>query len=82
VHALMTAPLPSGSALSDAWSVFRPDAPHPPTTGVFDRKQWPQGPHCRDYFFVTPDLAARIAEVEVDVETGQSDHQPVVLRLG
>jgi endonuclease/exonuclease/phosphatase family metal-dependent hydrolase len=81
VHALMTAPLPSGSALSDAWSVFRPDAPHPPTTGVFDRKQWPQGPHCRDYFFVTPDLAARIAEVEVDVKTDQSDHQPVVLRL-
>ena len=82
VHALMTAPLPSGSALSDAWSVFRPDAPHPPTTGVFDRRQWPQGPHCRDYVFGTADLAACIAEVEVDVETDQSDHQPVVLRLG
>jgi endonuclease/exonuclease/phosphatase family metal-dependent hydrolase len=81
VHALMTSPLPSGAALHDAWSVFRPDAPHPPTTGIFDRKQWPQGPHARDYFFVTADLAARIAEVEVDVETDQSDHQPVILRL-
>ena len=81
VHALMTAPLPSGPALSDAWSVFAPDAPHPPTTGVFDRRQWPQGPHARDYFFVTPDLAGRIADVEVDVQTDQSDHQPVLLRL-
>jgi endonuclease/exonuclease/phosphatase family metal-dependent hydrolase len=81
VHALMTSPLPSGNALQDAWTAFAPDAPHPPTTGIFDRKQWPQGPHARDYFFVTADVAARIAEVEVDVETDQSDHQPVTLRL-
>jgi endonuclease/exonuclease/phosphatase family metal-dependent hydrolase len=81
VHALMTSPLPSGASLHDAWSVFAPDAPHPPTTGIFDRKQWPQGPHCRDYFFVTADVAARIADVLVDVETDQSDHQPVTLRL-
>jgi endonuclease/exonuclease/phosphatase family metal-dependent hydrolase len=80
-HALMTSPLPSGAALHDAWSVFAPDAPHPPTTGIFDRKQWPQGSHARDYFFVTADVAARILEVGVDVETDQSDHQPVVLRL-
>ena len=81
VHALMTAPLPSGAALQDAWTAFAKGAPHPPTTGIFDRQQWPQGPHCRDYFFVTADVADRIAEVEVDVETDQSDHQPVTLRL-
>jgi endonuclease/exonuclease/phosphatase family metal-dependent hydrolase len=81
VHALMTAPLASGRALQDAWTVFAGHAPHPPTTGVFDRAQWPQGPHCRDYFFVTQDIARRIEEVEVDLETDQSDHQPVILRL-
>jgi endonuclease/exonuclease/phosphatase family metal-dependent hydrolase len=81
VHALMTSPLPSGAALHDAWTAFAQDAPHPPTTGIFDRRQWPQGPHARDYFFVTADVAARIAEVMVDVETDQSDHQPVTLRL-
>ena len=81
VHALMTLPLPSGNALQDAWTAFAQDAPHPPTTGIFDRKQWPQGPHCRDYFFVTAEVAARVGEVEVDVETDQSDHQPVTLRL-
>jgi len=31
---------------------------------------------------IQADLALRIAAVEVDVETDQSDHQPVVLRLG
>jgi endonuclease/exonuclease/phosphatase family metal-dependent hydrolase len=81
VHALTTSPLPSGAALQDAWTAFAQDAPHPPTTGIFDRKQWPQGPHCRDYFFVTADVGARIAGVVVDLETDQSDHQPVILRL-
>lgn len=81
VHAVMTTPLPSGGTLQDAWTQFRPGAPHPPTAGVFDRKQWRQGPHCRDYVFVTEDLAEGIAEVEVDVETDQSDHQPLTLRL-
>lgn len=81
VHALVTSPLPSGDALQDAWTAFAKDAPHPPTTGIFDREQWPQGPHARDYLFVTADVAARTAEVKVDVETDQSDHQPVVLRL-
>jgi endonuclease/exonuclease/phosphatase family metal-dependent hydrolase len=81
VHALMTAPLTTGTVLRNAWSVFRPEVPHPPTTGVFDRRQWSQGPHCRDYFFVTEDLAGRIADIAVNVETDQSDHQPVILRL-
>jgi len=38
------------------------------------------GGHCRDYFAVTPDLAGRIAAIDVDVATDASDHQP--LRLG
>jgi exonuclease III len=48
---------------------------------LFARAQWPQGGHCRDYFAVTPDVAARIASVECELTTGASDHQPVRLVL-
>lgn len=65
--------------LCDAWEVAHPGRAHDPTCGVFDREQWPQGPHCRDFFFVTEDLADRVSGVEVDTETPASDHQPVRL---
>lgn len=75
-------PFPPGiPSLRDAWTTARGPAPHPPTTGVADFKQWPQGPHCRDYIFVTETLADRIAGVNVDVETTASDHQPLALEL-
>lgn len=67
--------------LVDAWREARPGEPHPPTTGVFDRVQWPMGGHCRDYFALTPDLASRIASFEVDLDTDASDHQPLRLEL-
>ncbi|MBM6582910.1 endonuclease/exonuclease/phosphatase family protein [Microvirga sp. BT689] len=65
----------------DAWRVSHGPTPHPPTTGVADFKQWPQGPHCRDYIFVTENLAERVVDVNVDVETTASDHQPLALEL-
>ncbi|MEX2198117.1 MAG: endonuclease/exonuclease/phosphatase family protein [Burkholderiales bacterium] len=65
----------------DAWKHARPGEPHPPTTGLFARDQWPMGGHCRDYFAVTPDVAARIARVECETATDASDHQPVGLVL-
>lgn len=67
--------------LVDAWRSARPGEPHPPTTGLFDRKQWPMGGHCRDYFAVTADVARRIAAIEADLATDASDHQPVKLEL-
>lgn len=67
--------------LLDAWRVSHGDEPHPPSTGLFDRNQWPTGGHCRDYFAVTGDVAARIAAVEMDVATDASDHQPLRLVL-
>jgi endonuclease/exonuclease/phosphatase family metal-dependent hydrolase len=69
------------SPLLDAWRRARPGEPHPPTTGLFDRKQWPMGGHCRDYFAVTADVAARIAALEADLATDASDHQPLRLEL-
>jgi len=68
-------------SLLDAWRSAQPGEPHPPTTGLFDRKQWPMGGHCRDYFAVTPDVVRRIAAIEVDLATDASDHQPLRLVL-
>jgi endonuclease/exonuclease/phosphatase family metal-dependent hydrolase len=67
--------------LLDAWRVAHGAEPHPPSTGLFDRRQWPMGGHCRDYFAVTADVAARIAELEMDGATDASDHQPLRLVL-
>ena len=67
--------------LVDAWRSVRPGEPDPPTTGLFDRVQWPKGGHCRDYFAVTPDVARRIAAIEADLATDASDHQPLRLVL-
>jgi endonuclease/exonuclease/phosphatase family metal-dependent hydrolase len=66
--------------LVDAWSVAHPGQAHAPTTGLHDYP-WPEKPDCYDYFFVTDDLAPRVAGVEVQSETAASDHQPVVLDL-
>ncbi len=79
----MCAPATDGDAdLRDAWTLAHPDREHAPTCGIFDRAQWEEGPHCRDFFFVSADLAARVREVQVDVRTDASDHQPLRLVLG
>jgi endonuclease/exonuclease/phosphatase family metal-dependent hydrolase len=65
----------------DAWKFFRKNEPHPPSTGLFDRVQWSTGGHCRDYFAVTPDVAPRIAALDMDSATDASDHQPLRLAL-
>jgi endonuclease/exonuclease/phosphatase family metal-dependent hydrolase len=39
------------------------------------------GGHCRDYFAVTADVAARVVSVEMDAATDASDHQPLRLVL-
>jgi endonuclease/exonuclease/phosphatase family metal-dependent hydrolase len=76
----MLKPFESGTpALVDAWTALYPERPHDPTCGIFDHKQWPAGAHCRDFFFVTEDLAAKLAALTVDVATDASDHQPLAL---
>ncbi len=81
-YAVMLAPLAEGAApFQDAWRVVHPGHPHDPTCGIHDRDQWPQGPHCRDFFFVTDRVARAAREVTVDTNTDASDHQPLMLRL-
>ena len=81
LHDRLTAPCADGvPAFRDAWQVLNPGVPHPPSLGVFDRKQW-RDAFCCDFVYVTEDLCPRIAAVRIDQETAASDHQPVVLTL-
>lgn len=52
-----------------------------PTCGCYDRIQWPEGPHIRDYFLVTQNIAQKTNSVKVNVDTSASDHQPVFLDI-
>jgi endonuclease/exonuclease/phosphatase family metal-dependent hydrolase len=67
--------------LYDAWRMCKGSEPHAPTTGVFDVAQWPEGPHCRDYFFVSGELVHGVMGIGVDLATDASDHQPLCLIL-
>jgi endonuclease/exonuclease/phosphatase family metal-dependent hydrolase len=81
LHRRMQLPFGDGSpAFVDAWSARWPGTPHPPTLGVYDRKQWPEA-YTSDFIYVTADLAPRIVDVKVDGRTQASDHQPVMIVL-
>ena len=75
---------------ADAWKLsqaddVRSDEAHPPTCGIFDAVQWPQGGHCRDFFWLSPELQSLqgniSAKISVDTDTNLSDHQPVMLEI-
>lgn len=70
-----------GGGFVDAWPALHGAAPHAPTCGVYDRHQWPQGAHARDFFFVSSALAPRLAGLTVDTRTDASDHQPLLLTV-
>ena len=70
-----------GNALVDAWTLVHGDQSHAPTCGIFDHHQWPDGQHCRDFFFVTPELGKLVGDTVVNTETTASDHQPILLVL-
>lgn len=80
-YARLVEPFEYGTqALVDAWTVVHPGKDHPITCGVYERVHW-SGTHCRDFIFITPDLAKRARAMDVDTETAASDHQPLRLVL-
>lgn len=82
LHDRIMAPCVEGvPALRDAWQECHPGAAHPPSLGVFDHEQWPDGGYCCDFIYVSEDLCPRIASVHIDRKIDASDHQPVVLTL-
>lgn len=82
VYRSLTVSVPGGAGFVDAWRVVHGEKPHAPTCGIFDHKQWPQGPHCRDFFFVAGAPVNNVQDVQVNEETDASDHQPVLLVIG
>lgn len=80
-HAMLHKSSRAGLNYRDAWAICHPDQPHAPTCGLYDRVQWSKGPDCRDFIFVTEDLAGRVRRVEVESETSASDHQPVLIEI-
>ncbi len=78
----MLEPLPDNTPdLLDAWKVIHPETIRDATCGIFDRNQWEEGPHCRDYFFVSNNLAQRLDSITVNLTNRASDHQPVLLTI-
>jgi len=67
--------------LSDCWRLHHGKKPHDPTCGIFDHVQWKEGPHCRDFFFASPDIAKRVTDMAVQTQTAASDHQPIRLTV-
>ncbi|MFT4609602.1 MAG: endonuclease/exonuclease/phosphatase family metal-dependent hydrolase [Cellvibrionaceae bacterium] len=65
----------------DTWKLCYPDVPQPSTCGIFDQVQWVQGGHCRDYFWLSKELASRKVGASVDSDTDLSDHQPIILEI-
>ena len=61
--------------------VVHPDRPHDPTCGIYDHAQWPEGPHCRDFFFVAGDCVRVVSSMRVNTETDASDHQPLMIEI-
>jgi len=66
---------------ADAWKLSQGDTMHPPTCGISDAAQWPQGEHCRDFFWLSPELQSLQLKISVDIDTKLSDHQPVMLEI-
>lgn len=65
----------------DAWELVHPDIPHDPTCGIYDHDQWPDGPHCRDFFFVAGECVTVVSDMRVNTKTDASDHQPLIIEL-
>jgi endonuclease/exonuclease/phosphatase family metal-dependent hydrolase len=80
-HTLLQESSRPGLNYRDAWSIRYPDTPHQPTCGLYDRVQWQSGPDCRDFIFVTEDLAGRVRRIDVDGVTDASDHQPLLIEI-
>ncbi len=70
-----------GGRLHDAWRALHGHAPHAPTFRLFDRTYGPEPIAC-DFVFVSDGLVGKLRRIEVQAQTRDSDHQPVLVELG
>lgn len=69
------------NGLIDVWRDLHAGKPHPGTCGISDVEQWPEGPHCRDFVFVSGGLSGAATDYQVDQQTHFSDHQPTLVNF-
>jgi endonuclease/exonuclease/phosphatase family metal-dependent hydrolase len=81
LYSLLDRQGPEDAFYRDAWRLAHPRDLHVPTCGIFDAEQWPMGPNCRDFVFVSGDLGRRVTRVTVNDQTSSSDHQPVLVEF-
>ena len=67
--------------LRDSWRLLHGPQPHPPTFRLYDRRYGPEPVAC-DFVFVSDGLKGRVEDFQVDSTVKDSDHQPVLVRLG
>ena len=81
LHARMVAKHDDGTpALVNSWDLLHPGEPYPATFCIYNQMADYGELHC-DFFFASPEAAARIDDFFVDQKTQASDHQPIVLTL-
>ena len=69
-----------GPAYRDTWTLAHGDKPHPPTFCLHQR-DYGDEPYCCDFVFVSETLSQRVRSVDANLDTQDSDHQPLVLDL-
>jgi len=75
---LLTSNETNSNFFLDSWRQLNPNLMHSPTCGIFDKKQWPEGSHCRDFGFISSNLKGNLDGIEVNEKIDASDHQPVM----
>jgi endonuclease/exonuclease/phosphatase family metal-dependent hydrolase len=69
-----------GPAYRDAWTIANGRKPHPPTFCLHQR-DYGDSPYCCDFVFVSETLARRVRAIEANLQTQDSDHQPLLLEI-
>ena len=70
----------TGAPYRDAWAALNGNQPHPPTFCVHDQA-YGKSPYCCDFIFVSESLTRRLRGINVNLDTQDSDHQPMLLEL-
>ena len=69
-----------GPRYVDTWSLVHGHAPHPPTFCLHDH-EYAKEPYCCDFVFASETLARRVHAITANLETQDSDHQPLLLEM-
>jgi endonuclease/exonuclease/phosphatase family metal-dependent hydrolase len=80
-YAQVQEPLEGGApGYRDAWALVHGRKPHAPTFCLHERN-YGGAPYCCDFVFVSETLARRVRSIEANLDTRDSDHQPLLAEI-